>query len=470
MYRGHGELTGNIVAVKLLALGQLADDTDKRALLNEIKAAQQITHPNVVKVLHVDEGTIPSLGPYVCMEYVSGGTLARLLRTQTQASAQIQLGRAIEMMIDIAQGVRAINEKLVHRDIKPDNILIEGQSLKIADFGISKFVDESTRLHTFKGGQHIAYMAPEGWANEKNTFKLDVYAVGLVFSEILTLQHPLLAKVKDPGSILDWEKVHLYEACPDLRGRRDGLPISLVQLISRMVAKRPQTRPEWNEILKILSDPAIEGAISQHPAITEAVAAAVSKRQEKEKNDLESDRKASESEKQHLLYGHSCEALVELFQPAVDQFNREFQFGQIGVRKEFGATYYDLPTNNAVQVSVFAPKRTGVKIRSGKVVGGGWIGLTIGRSANLVLLRESDDDLYGRWIVCEVTLMALADPRKIIGQFGITAKTVQPFGFAGETYYYDQIRYAQGGVHVFTYNFIDNVEQYFAALVAEGCK
>ena len=469
VYRGHGELTGNVVAVKLLPLGQLADDTDKRALLNEIKAARQITHPNVVRVLYVDEGTIPSLGPYVCMEYVSGGTLARLLRAQTQASTQIPLGRAIEMMIDITQGARAINEKLVHRDIKPDNILIEGKSLKIADFGISKFVDESTRLHTFKGGQHIAYMAPEGWANERNTYKLDVYAVGLVFFEILTLKYPLLAKVRDPGNILDWEKVHLYEACPDLRTQRDGLPMSLVQLISRMVAKRPQARPEWDEILKILSDPGIESAVSPHPAIAEAVAAAVAKRQEKEKHDLASARKAKESEKQNLLYGHSCEALFEHLQPAVEQFNREFQFGQIGVRKEFGATYYDLPTGNAVQVSFFEPKRTGIKIQNGKVIGGGWIGLTVGRSANLVLLKEGDDDLYGQWIVCEVKLMALVDPRKIIGRFGITATTIQPFGFGG-AYYYDQIQYAQGGVHAFTYNFIGNVAEYFAALVAEGCK
>ena len=100
---------------------------------------------------------------------------------------QIPMPRAVEMMIDIAQGARAINEKLVHRDIKPDNILIEGKTLKIGDFGISKFVDESTRLQTFKGGQHIAYMAPEGWVGEANTFKLDVYAVGLVFFEILAL-------------------------------------------------------------------------------------------------------------------------------------------------------------------------------------------------------------------------------------------------------------------------------------------
>jgi NIMA (never in mitosis gene a)-related kinase/serine/threonine-protein kinase len=249
VYRANGESTGTVVAVKLLPLGKLSGEVEKRALLNEIKAAQQINHPNVVRVLHVDEGSIADLGPYACMEYVSGGTLDRLLSVKSQASSQIPLSRAIEMMIDIAQGMRAVNERVVHRDVKPDNILIEGKTLKISDFGISKFIDESTRLHTFKGGQHAAYMAPEGWATEKNTHKLDVYAVGIVFFQILTLQHPLLPKVKDPGNFTQWESAHLFETCPDVRTGRSDVPISLAQLVSRMVAKRPQDRPEWEEVL-----------------------------------------------------------------------------------------------------------------------------------------------------------------------------------------------------------------------------
>jgi len=166
VYRANGESTGAVVAVKLLPLGQLSDDTGRRALLNEIKAAQQINHPNVVRVLHVDEGSISYLGPYTCMEYVSGGTLARLLRVQSQATAEIPLGRVIEMMIDIAQGLRAISEKLVHRDIKPDNILIEGQTLKIGDFGISKFLDESARLigKRLTCSRHALTYAPKGVA------------------------------------------------------------------------------------------------------------------------------------------------------------------------------------------------------------------------------------------------------------------------------------------------------------------
>jgi eukaryotic-like serine/threonine-protein kinase len=217
VYRAVGDSSGAVMAVKLLPVSSLPTDVSRLALLNEIRAAQQVIHPNVVQVLHVNDGDTSPVGPYVFMEYVSGGTLARLLRAQAQSGIQIPLNRAIEMMMDIAQGARAINEKLIHRDIKPDNILIEGSTLKIGDFGISKFVDESTRLQTFKGNQHIAYMASEGWQNQPNTFKLDVYSVGLVFYQVLTLKHPLMDKVKDPSNFLDWEKAHLYEQCGDVR-------------------------------------------------------------------------------------------------------------------------------------------------------------------------------------------------------------------------------------------------------------
>jgi eukaryotic-like serine/threonine-protein kinase len=71
------------------------------------------------------------------------------------------------MMLQIAEGMKAINEKIVHRDVKPDNILMDGSILKIGDFGISKLVAENTRLETFKGRGHLFYMPPEGWLNAK---------------------------------------------------------------------------------------------------------------------------------------------------------------------------------------------------------------------------------------------------------------------------------------------------------------
>jgi hypothetical protein len=75
--------------------------------------------------------------------------------------------------------------------------------------------------------------------------------------------------------------------------------------------------------------------------------------------------------------------------------------------------------------------------------------LASGRSANLVLLKHGADDLYGRWVVCEIGIMALADPTKLIGKFGITRNTVIPFGFK-DAYFYDQIQYATGTMHVWS--------------------
>jgi serine/threonine protein kinase len=82
VYRAVGQLSGSVVTVKIIPIGTLDSDESKRALLNEVKAAEQIKHPNVVEVLFVNDGIESAIGPYVVMEYVSGGTLAKLLRVQ----------------------------------------------------------------------------------------------------------------------------------------------------------------------------------------------------------------------------------------------------------------------------------------------------------------------------------------------------------------------------------------------------
>jgi serine/threonine protein kinase len=466
VYRAVGETSGSVVAVKLLPIGVLESNDSRVALLNEVKAAQQVKHPNVVQVLFVNDGTSSPIGPYVVMEYVSGGTLATTLRAQEQSGKPIPLPRAIEMMVDIAQGARAINEKIIHRDIKPDNILVEGSNFKIGDFGISKFVDESTRLHTFKGGQHIAYMAPEGWQQLPNTFKLDVYSVGLVFYQVLTAKHPFLSAVPDPSGFLDWEKAHLYQQCPDVRGSRPDVPLSIAQLLSRMVSKRATDRPAWDEVLRILSEPGTAGRV-ENPSIAAAVEAAVARKQQIDQSQMIAARKQSEHERQLGLYRYSCTTLLAELNPLVEQFNEKFQHGKI--TRSNGPLYeFRIPMGRDIAISFFEPRPTGIKIRNGDVIGGGWIGILNGRSANLVLLRDGADDIYGHWTVCEMGLMPMVDPAALIGQFGLFEGMPLPFGFK-DGYFYDQIQFATGTVHVFTYNFAGSVTEYFAFLLREAC-
>jgi serine/threonine protein kinase len=466
VYRAVGQTSGAVVAVKLLPIGHLSSATSQAALLNEVKAAREVKHPNIVQVLWVNDGASSQVGPYVVMEYVSGGTLAKVLHVQQQSGVPIPLNRAVEMMIDIAQGARAINEKVIHRDIKPENILIEGNTLKIGDFGISKFVDESTRLHTFKGGQHIFYMAPEGWEKQPSTFKLDVYSVGLDYYQILTLKHPLIDKVPDPTNFLDWEKAHLYQQCPDVRSLRQEIPLSVAQLLSRMVSKRPNDRPSWDEALNILSKPIAEGT-AQNASVAAAVEAAIEQRQQLEKRSLEIVEQQSEREKVLGRYRYSCNALLEEFKPLVEQFNEQFQHGQIDLRQDAGYFRYSIPAGRDISVTFFEPKQSRINIRNGEVIGGGWIGISNGRSANLVLLKHGFDDLYGHWVVCEIGIMAIANPAKLIGKYGLTEGMPLPFGFK-DAYFYDQMQYATGITHVFTYNFADDVGDYFANLLLEA--
>jgi hypothetical protein len=463
VYRGVAQSSGTVVAIKLLPLGSLSSSDSKTALLQEMRAAQYIRHPNVVEVLFFNDGTSSQIGPYVVMEYVSGGSLANALR----AGIQISLERAIEMMIDIAQGTKAINEKLIHRDIKPDNVLIEGHKLKIGDFGISKFVDESTRLHTFKGRQHIWYMAPEGWANQANTIKIDVYSVGLVFYEILTLKHPLLPHVEDATDFLDWEKAHLYKQCPDIRTLRNDVPFSVAQLLSRMVSKRPDERPYWDEVLNVLTQPSAVSAI-KNQTVTAAVEAAVARKEQEKKRELELRAQQDKRQTQLELYRYSYATLLAQLDPIIEQFNQEFQYGQITRAEEMGTMFYRIPEGQSIQVSLFRPPDSPIKIRNGEVIGGGWIGLSRGISANLVLLKHGVDDLYGHWTICEMKVSGLVRPASLIGQFGITEHTVEPFGFKAE-YFYEQIQFV-GIAHVFNYAFSDDVTGFFAKLIHESCK
>lgn len=463
VYRAVGRVSGTIVAVKLLPVGVLPSEDSRRALLNEIRAAQLIRHPNVVEVLYVNDGTDSQLGPYFVMEYVSGGTLGRYLRTHEMSGSQVPLDRALETMIQIAQGARAINEKIIHRDIKPDNILVEASSFKIGDFGISKFMDESTRTYTFKGGQHIAYMAPEGWQQLPNTPKLDVYSVGIIFYEILALKHPLRDKVQDPANFLDWERAHLYESCPDVRSLRSETPLALSQLLSRMLSKRASDRPLWDEVLGILSKPESAGR-PPNSSVAAAVEVAVARQQELEKAKLKAAVQQSEYEKRMGLYREACRLLLDEVQAMVDQFNENFQHGKI--TRSNGPNYvYSLPFGGRIEIAFFAPQTPGIKIRVGELIGGGWIGIANGRSANLLLLKTAPDDLYGHWQICEIDISALVTNRiAVASEVGLTQATVTPFGLK-DAYFYEQMQHTFG-MHVLTYNFVSrNCADYFAFLL-----
>lgn len=415
VYRAIGAESGTIVAVKMVAEDKLLKPStlSVETVLNEGRVAMlQVKHPNVVRVLHVDSGTDATVGPYVMMEYVDGGNLQELLNQHQNDGKQLTIEESLSIMKGIAFGSQAINEYLIHRDIKPDNILIDGTSdervPRIADFGIAKIASDPTRPETFKGIQAVWYKAPEVWRQEKNTNKIDVYSVGLVFYQILTLSHPLLSSVPDPADWVQWREAHLTVSCPDVRGVRTDVPLSLSKLMLRMTDKSPGNRPGWDEVIATLN----QQATVQPPAIDPQLIAAMKNladerfrnQQKKTEAELAREREAERNQARAEEFRQSSRRLLAQFDEIIEVLNQQDGIDPIRIAGDgIVSRVFALPNGRRVVCNTFGLNQKMER----PVLGGGYLGVEGGLSANLLLMGQPDDIASGTWSAVEVTVMAL---------------------------------------------------------------
>lgn len=238
------------LAIKTI-LTAFSHTKDFKTFLNEGRIALGIRHANVIEYMFFHDGSMYGhLPPYILMEYARDGTLEQEL---DRARSQGKLFTTLElfgMFRQLTAGMHAINAKLVHRDIKPDNILISDGVLKITDFGLAKVVIEATRNSTFKGFGCVAYMAPEAWRLEKNTIQMDIYAMGMVFYQLATLRYPFDLRTPEQHK---WMEAHLYQPVLSPEVHNPALGPQLTQIIMKMVAKDTETRfKDWAGIEKLL--------------------------------------------------------------------------------------------------------------------------------------------------------------------------------------------------------------------------
>lgn len=448
---------GNEVAVKVLQV--FASQREVAALLNDINHATKISHPNVVKVLHTSPGDENSL-PFMMMELEPGGTLKDLLAQSKAEKKAVPIEQAMLMMQQIAAGMAAVNEHVIHRDLKPDNILVSANGLKVADFGISKLITEATRDETFKGGQHLWFMAPEGWKFDKNTVALDIYAAGLVFYEILMGKHPYFDAAGPNPTQEKWRQIHLFHALPDIGTLRKDVPASVRQLLLKMVAKRAEERPDWTEIQKQLASTQTGGA-GVNSRVLEAAITSVTRQKSEQ---LEAQKKKAAEAEANQLYDYSCSTICRICDQIVADFNEEHQLGKIQTSPDLGRPRrtYTLPGSGAKIEVKFFSRMNGYAINGGKLVGGGYISSSISRSANLVLLKRGEDDLYGEWSACFIGVSGFAGPNSLS-----EARSFHNGAFTTETDFQKQMGYVNV-MHVFTYSFMSDIKQAFETILEEA--
>ena len=243
VWRAHDEVLGRDVAVKVLAAGAAADPLRPARIRLEARAAAGLRHPHIVEVYDYGEATDDAgrLRPYVVMELVEGISLDDLLKDRSlpwDAATRIGAQVAAALSAAHARGV-------VHRDVKPGNVMVTPDGVKLVDFGISAAagaVDEAD-------GEVLgtpAYLAPERLDGGPVRVATDVYALGLL------LYRALAGRLPWSGStVTQMVGNHLY-ADPAPLPRVPGLPPRVADLVRRCLAKRPGDRPTAAEAARIL--------------------------------------------------------------------------------------------------------------------------------------------------------------------------------------------------------------------------
>ena len=232
VYKAYDNIDDRIVAVKILKDEFLASEEFRRRFKNESKAIAVLSHPNIVKVYDVSYGDKLQ---YIVMEYVEGITLKEYIEQQ----GVISWKETVHFTTQTLRALQHAHDKgIVHRDIKPQNImLLENGTIKVTDFGIARFSRSETRTMTDTAIGSVHYISPEQARGDITDNKSDIYSVGVVMYEMLTGQLPFQSDNSVSVAIMQLQTDPVKP-----REINSSIPEGLEQITMRAMQKNPKDR------------------------------------------------------------------------------------------------------------------------------------------------------------------------------------------------------------------------------------
>jgi tRNA A-37 threonylcarbamoyl transferase component Bud32 len=232
VYRALDETLQRRVAIKLMNAEIVSDSDQLERFRREARAVAQLSHPHVVGVIDAgeDEGR-----PYIVFEFVEGETLKERIRRQ----GQLPIPEAVAYAVEIARALGAAHARhIVHRDVKPQNVLIDEEgSAKVTDFGIARTLEEEGLTADGRVFGTTDYVSPEQALGQPVSGQSDLYSLGIVLYEMLAGEVPF----KGESQVAVAMK-HVRDALPDIQARRPEVSAALARVIDTATAKRLEDR------------------------------------------------------------------------------------------------------------------------------------------------------------------------------------------------------------------------------------
>ena len=233
VFLARDRVLGRDVALKVLRKQYAGDDEFAERFRREAMSAASLSHPNIVQVY--DRGETEEGASYIAMEYVPGGTLKeRILR-----EGPLEAAEAAGLGAQVAEALGAAHDRgLVHRDVKPQNVLLTARGgAKVADFGIARAGSSATISRTGSVMGTAGYMSPEQALGKPATSKSDLYSLGVVLYEALTGELPYTAD--NPIAV---SMKHVNEPVRPPREIDPGIPEGMNAIVTKLMAKDPEDR------------------------------------------------------------------------------------------------------------------------------------------------------------------------------------------------------------------------------------
>ena len=232
VYLAYDTILDRNVAVKILRGDLAGDEKFVRRFQREALSASSLSHTNIVEVYDVGED---NGNYYIVMEYIEGKHLKSLIKKR----GKLTLSEVVDIMSQICEGMAVAHDSyIIHRDIKPQNIMILDSGLvKITDFGIAMALNSTqlTQTNSVMGSVH--YLPPEQASGKGATIQSDIYSMGILMYELLTGELPFRG-----DNAVEIALKQLKEPLPDVTKKVNNIPNSIINILKKSTAKNPKNR------------------------------------------------------------------------------------------------------------------------------------------------------------------------------------------------------------------------------------